>query len=93
MKVISPLLTSCWVTHEYMFWCVCVCVCTISCAHITVLCACLIEVYRFGELFAGAANVTTAVKLCGIPAFKMDKVYYEGFDFLAPAGFSFLGCF
>ncbi|CAE7499854.1 unnamed protein product [Symbiodinium sp. CCMP2592] len=53
----------------------------------------LIKVYRFGELFAGAANVTTAVKLHGIPAFKMDKIYYGGFDFLAPAGFSFLGCF
>ncbi|CAE7501520.1 ttn-1 [Symbiodinium sp. CCMP2456] len=27
--------------------------------------------YQFGELFAGAANVTAAVKLRGIPAFKM----------------------
>lgn len=33
MKVISPLLTSCWVTHEYMFWCVCVCVSVLSLVH------------------------------------------------------------
>ena len=53
--------------------------------------ASLHEAYNFGELFAGVANVTAAVKLRGIPAFKMDKIYFEGFDFLRPAGFSSLG--
>ncbi|CAE7232726.1 unnamed protein product [Symbiodinium necroappetens] len=31
--------------------------------------------YRFGEFFAGEANVTRSMKLSGFPSFKMDLSY------------------
>lgn len=49
------------------------------------------QAYRFGELFAGAANVTSAMQLRGFPAFKMDRKYSQVFDFLTPAGYANLG--
>ena len=49
------------------------------------------EAYRFGELFAGAADTTFAVKLCGIPAFKLDRDYGGMYnDFMSPAGYACL---
>lgn len=45
----------------------------------------------FGELFAGAANVTSAMQIRGYPAFKMDRIYSPAFDFLTPAGYANLG--
>ena len=52
------------------------------------------EVFRFGECFAGTANVTFAMKMSGFPAFKLDRDYYAGRcqDFLTPPGYGWLGC-
>ena len=37
------------------------------------------QAYCFGELFAGAANVTSAMQIRGYPAFKMDRIYSPAF--------------
>ena len=70
-----------WVAWRASPWC------SVSCMQSAA------EAYRFGELFAGEANVTRCMKLSGFPSFKMD-LSYAGFrynDMCTSSGFAQLG--